>query len=136
MPGSETADNGVTIYRAFEVDTTGVYESVDEANRTITNTPTKLQVTKIVDLGNYTGQLDTAYEFTITKMNGDQEDKTYQDANVKYKIGSDTELIPIPFVNGSATFTLKDKEAITFYGLAAGAYKVEEKTTHETLSKV
>src|SRR5699024_8426688 len=35
MPGSETADNGVTIYRAFEVDTTGVYESVDKVNRTI-----------------------------------------------------------------------------------------------------
>lgn len=71
MPGSEVGANGQTIYKVFEIADNGLYveESIDSnQSQVFTNTPTKLQVQKIVDMGAYSGTLDTEYQFTIIRL--------------------------------------------------------------------
>lgn len=141
MPGSEVGANGQTIYKVFEIADNGLYveESIDSnQSQVFTNTPTKLQVQKIVDMGAYKGTLNTKYQFTITKLQNDNTSvDTSFNGNYQYRITQDQqgETNTLNFTGGQATFNLKHNQTITIYGLPKGfSYSVVENGVSGDLS--
>lgn len=141
MPGSEVGANGQTIYKVFEIADNGLYveESIDSnQSQVFTNTPTKLQVQKIVDMGAYKGTLNTKYQFTITKLQNDNTSvDTSFNGNYQYRITQDQqgETNTLKFTEGKATFNLKHNQTITIYGLPKGfSYSVVENGVSGDLS--
>lgn len=141
MPGSKVY-SGQTIYKVFEIADNGLYveESRDSnQSQVFTNTPTKLQVQKIVDMGAYNGTLNTEYQFTITKLLKDNEyvDTSFN-GSYQYRIIQDGQLVEestLDFTNGNATFNLKHNQTITIYGLPKGfSYSVVENGVSVDLS--
>ena len=140
MPGSEVG-NGQTIYKVFEIADNGLYveESIDSnQSQVFTNTPTKLQVQKIVNMGAYKGTLNTKYQFTITKLQNDNTSvDTSFNGNYQYRITQDQqgETNTLKFTEGKATFNLKHNQTITIYGLPKGfRYSVVENGVSGDLS--
>lgn len=140
MPGSKV-ENGQTIYKVFEIADNGLYveESIDSnQSQVFTNTPTKLQVQKIVDMGAYKGTLNTKYQFTITKLQNDNTSvDTSFNGNYQYRITQDQqgETNTLKFTEGKATFNLKHNQTITIYGLPKGfSYSVVENGVSGDLS--
>lgn len=140
MPGSKVK-NGQTIYKVFEIADNGLYveESIDSnQSQVFTNTPTKLQVQKIVDMGAYKGTLNTKYQFTITKLQNDNTSvDTSFNGNYQYRITQDQqgETNTLKFTEGKATFNLKHNQTITIYGLPKGfSYRVMENGVSGDLS--
>lgn len=141
MPGSEVGANGQTIYKVFEIADNGLYveESIDSnQSQVFTNTPTKLQVQKIVDMGAYKGTLNTKYQFTITKLQNDNTSvDTSFNGNYQYRITQDQqgETNTLNFTGGQAIFNLKHNQTITIYGLPKGfSYSVVENGVSGDLS--
>ena len=140
MPGSKVK-NGQTIYKVFEIADNGLYveESIDSnQSQVFTNTPTKLQVQKIVDMGAYKETLNTEYQFTITKLQNDNTSvDTSFNGNYQYRITQDQqgETNTLKFTEGKATFNLKHNQTITIYGLPKGfSYSVVENGVSGDLS--
>ena len=141
MPGSEVDENNQTIYKVFEIADNGLYveESIDSnQSQVFTNTPTKLQVQKIVDMGAYNGTLNTEYQFTITKLLKDNKsvDKSFN-GSYQYRITQDQqdETNTLKFTDGQAIFNLKHNQTITIYGLPKGfSYSVVENGVSGDLS--
>lgn len=141
MPGSEVGANGQTIYKVFEIADNGLYveESIDSnQSQVFTNTPTKLQVQKIVDMGAYSGTLDTEYQFTIIRLQNNDKKSVDTSFNgiYQYRITQGQQVVKntLEFTEGQATFSLKHNQTITIYGLPKGfSYRVMENGVNEEL---
>lgn len=113
-------------------------ESIVSNSQVFTNTPTKLQVQKIVDMGAYSETLDTEYQFTITKLKVDGTDDSSFQGTYQYRITPDDQVVKtntLNFTGGQATFNLKHNQTITIYGLPKGfSYSVVENGVSGDLS--